>query len=186
MKNMSIPVDGKNVAFDEDGTMRYIAMKVVNMNEDRRWQQVFSSLRVYVFLLTFTSPRQQSAGIVFGRVSLFVCLLTILWESGYSCCHETFGVDHFLSLFLFSFWCRVADYVGCRSVFWSHVKYLRIVSYRIYTVSQKTSQLWQAVALWTDFGNSEQGLKYLKMSTTHREGRLRGRGEWGLGRGAEI
>jgi len=73
MKNMSIPVDGKNVAFDEDGTMRYIAMKVVNMNEERRWQQVFSSLRVYVFLLTFTSPRQQSAGIVFGRVSLFVC-----------------------------------------------------------------------------------------------------------------
>jgi len=40
MKNISLTVDGTNVAFDEDGTMRYIAMKIVNMNEEHRWQEV--------------------------------------------------------------------------------------------------------------------------------------------------
>ena len=34
MKNITVSVGGVNVAFDEDGTMRYIAMKVVNMDED--------------------------------------------------------------------------------------------------------------------------------------------------------
>jgi len=40
MKNISVPVDGIDVAFDDDGTMRYIAMKVVNMDEGYRWQEV--------------------------------------------------------------------------------------------------------------------------------------------------
>jgi len=40
MKNISLLVDGVNVAFDQDGTMRYIAMKVVNMDEEHRWQEV--------------------------------------------------------------------------------------------------------------------------------------------------
>jgi len=42
MKNISLTVDGINVAFDEDGTMRYIAMKVLNMDEEHRWQEVSS------------------------------------------------------------------------------------------------------------------------------------------------
>ena len=47
---------------------------------------------------------------------------------------------------------------------------------------------------FTQVGNRMQGLKYLKMSTTHREERWRGEGPergteecregWGLGRGA--
>jgi len=40
MKNITVSVGGVNVAFDEDGTMRYIAMKVVNMDELHRWQEV--------------------------------------------------------------------------------------------------------------------------------------------------
>jgi len=51
MKNISLTVDGSNVAFDEDGTMRHIAMKVINMNEQRRWQEVLSLLYVYKYVL---------------------------------------------------------------------------------------------------------------------------------------
>ena len=40
MKNITVSVDGVNVAFDEDGTMHHIAMTVVNMDEEHRWQEV--------------------------------------------------------------------------------------------------------------------------------------------------
>jgi len=40
MKNTSVSVGGVNVAFNDDGTMQYIAMKVVNMDEEHRWQEV--------------------------------------------------------------------------------------------------------------------------------------------------
>jgi len=40
MKNISVSVGGVNVAFNDDGTMRYISMKVMNMDEDHRWQEV--------------------------------------------------------------------------------------------------------------------------------------------------
>ena len=43
MKNISLSVNGVNVAFDEDGTMRYIAMKIVNMDQDNKWQEVIVS-----------------------------------------------------------------------------------------------------------------------------------------------
>jgi len=48
MKNITVLVDGMNVAFDEDGTMRYIAMKVVNMDEEHRWQEVSSYFYVCI------------------------------------------------------------------------------------------------------------------------------------------
>jgi len=44
MKNISLSVNGVNVAFDEDGTMRYIAMKIVNMDQDNKWQEVSASI----------------------------------------------------------------------------------------------------------------------------------------------
>lgn len=44
MKNITVSVGGVNVAFDEDGTMHYISMKVVNMDEEHRWQEVYTPI----------------------------------------------------------------------------------------------------------------------------------------------
>ena len=58
MKNLPLSVDGVNVAFDDDGTMRYIAMKVINMNEERRWQEVHFTIHVSCHSAScFTVPR---------------------------------------------------------------------------------------------------------------------------------
>jgi len=52
MKNISLSVNGVNVAFDEDGTMRYIAMKIVNMDQDNKWQEVSASICAIFFTKT--------------------------------------------------------------------------------------------------------------------------------------